>query len=464
MKEVPIADVHGSRSAEVRAEYVADLLVVGGGMAGLTSAARAAELGARVVLVERSDGVGGSAALSGGFLWTLSSYELMREEIPFGDPTLQRAVIDGYEQVVDWARSLGVEMSGPMSPKAIPIGSGYLIDILGYLDACRRLIEKADGVVLLGAIVRSLITDSGAVVGAEVADRDGTTVVRVPSTVLATGGFQGDPESRSAHIGSHAEDLLLRSNPHSTGDGLRLGRSVGAALADCMKGFYGHLIAVPRRNPFVPADYLRLAQSIYSSFSVIVDRRGTRFVDESVGYYTSTQALTRVPEKRAIVIADEQVHVEYAAQPPTDGMEIVDLPVEAEREGAHVARGATLEALAAAVAAWGYDEAGVASTLREFNRHVVDRPDGMTPPRSRNRRPLDQPPYFAVEVEPAITFAHGGLRIDDQARVLDEQGEPIRGLLAAGVDGAGVHNVGYAGGLAVGAVFGMRAAAVAASS
>src|SRR5262249_20458298 len=75
------------------------------------------------------------------------------------------------------------------------------------------------------------------------------------------------------------------------------------------------------------------------------------------------------------------------------------------------------------------------------------------PPRSCNREPLNQPSFFAVEMRSAITFAHRGLKIDGCARVPGKAGAPIAGLLAAGVNGAGVHNGGDAGGLAVGTGF-----------
>ena len=70
---------------------------------------------------------------------------------------------------------------------------------------------------------------------------------------------------------------------------------------------------------------------------------------------------------------------------------------------------------------------------------------------------MTDPPFMAVEVQPAITFTHGGVRIDPSAQVLDSVSEPIPGLLAAGADGGGVFNRGYLGGLALATVFGLQA-------
>lgn len=80
------------------------------------------------------------------------------------------------------------------------------------------------------------------------------------------------------------------------------------------------------------------------------------------------------------------------------------------------------------------------------------------PGRSLDRLPLDEPPYYVIETVPAITFPFYGIRIDAKARVLDEAGTPIPGLLAAGSDTGGLYVRSYAGGIANALVFGLTAA------
>jgi succinate dehydrogenase/fumarate reductase flavoprotein subunit len=433
--------------------FTADLLVIGGGIAGMSAAAMAAARGKRVILVEKAEQIGGSAALSGGLLWTLESYEALREEVPLGDPDLGRVLIDRYPDAVEWVRSLGVDVADKTYPRYVPRGCGHRFDILGYFDQCRRLIIQSDGMVIKSTDVEELIVEQGRVVGARMRDRDGEAIVRTPWTALATGGFQCDRDLVRKYIGEQAANLLIRSNPNSTGDGLRLGLSVGAATTRDMNGFYGHLMCYPITKEFAPSDFLRLAQSGYSLEGVLLDKAGQRFVDESIGYFNNAQVLTQLPGARALLVGDEIIRLAST----TNALEVIDFPLEAEREGAHVARAVDLEGLSALVGAWGYDSDSVLATLTEFNALVENYPDKLSPGRKRNRRALDQPDYFAVEVQPAITFSHGGLRIDTDAQVLQENGEPVRGLLAVGADGAGVHNVGYAGGLATGVVFAMQA-------
>ena len=81
-----------------------DLLVVGGGMAGLTAAAKAAERGARVIVVEKSGRTGGSAALSGGIIWTIQSARKLNFHTR-GRPDLGALMVDEYPEVIRWLRS-----------------------------------------------------------------------------------------------------------------------------------------------------------------------------------------------------------------------------------------------------------------------------------------------------------------------------------------------------------------------
>src|SRR6516225_298809 len=104
----------------------ADLLVVGGGMTGLTAAARATAAGAKVVLVEKGPTVGGSAQYA-GYVWTTPSYERMREVNPDGDPELAEVVTGGFDDGLEWIRSLDVHVGPPVV--VIGYGRGCQTDL-----------------------------------------------------------------------------------------------------------------------------------------------------------------------------------------------------------------------------------------------------------------------------------------------------------------------------------------------
>lgn len=166
-----------------------DLLVVGGGMAGLSAAARVAAEGGSVVLVEKAERPGGSARFA-GFVWTTPTFDELRRVNPDGDAELTAALVDGFADAVAWIRSLGVECRPPVP--VLGFGRGHQLDTNHYLDTCERLIRDRGGEVLTATSTRTLLTENGAVTGAECVLPDGT-IRRIDATwtLLATGGFQG---------------------------------------------------------------------------------------------------------------------------------------------------------------------------------------------------------------------------------------------------------------------------------
>jgi len=427
-----------------------DLLVLGGGMAGLSAAAWSVKQGRSVVLVEKGE-LGGSAARA-GFIWTAPSVEVLREQIPDGDPELAEQLIEGFEPAVEWVRSLGVEVQPAVT--VLRFGRGHQTSILNYLRACELIIrddEHSD--VLLRANTERLLFDDGEVRGAEIRLASGELrEIRASSTLLATGGFGGDPDLRAELIDPQARDIPLRANRYSRGDGLRLARSVGAQFGPEDAGFYGHLMATGvqlRENDDYPALSL-----FHSEHAVLFNVHAQRFVDETVGDHLTTLALLKQPGARGLLISDQRAK-ELLSRPYVEGVMPSDFFDNVYKRGARAAIANDIDELEFLPPEWGYDGRAIRDALVEFNRRVAD---DVAPPRKYDPAPVDQPPFYVVEAVPAITFTFGGLRIDACARVLDEQDAPIPGLLAAGADAGGVYVRAYAGGLAAALVFGLRAA------
>jgi succinate dehydrogenase/fumarate reductase flavoprotein subunit len=431
-----------------------DLLVFGGGMAGMSAAARASSAGASVILVEKGPAIGGSAMYA-GFIWTAPTVEVMREVNPDADPALSAQVVEGFSEAVDWVRSLGVHVADPVT--VLGYGRGSQTDMANYLLACERLVRER-GELLTECYARQLLFEDGAVVGAEIESRSGERrVIRARSTLLATGGFGGDPALRGEHIHPLATDLPLRANPNSVGDGLRLGRSVGAAFGLPDAGFYGHLIPskVAYNNPYEFTDLT----FYHSEHGVLINLEGKRFCDETIGDHLNTLYVLDQPEARALLIYDQRVHDEWMMAPYVEGVEPLDKFQLAYRRSARAAVADEIDEFEALPDEWGYPGPATRDTLLEFNRQCEA--GDPSPSRKLDAAPLVNPPFYVIEVIPAITFTFSGLSIDPHARVLDESGEVIPGLLAAGADAGGVFNRAYAGGLACALVFGLQAAATA---
>jgi succinate dehydrogenase/fumarate reductase flavoprotein subunit len=428
-----------------------DLLVLGGGMAGLSAAAWSVREGRSVALVEK--GSLGGTAVHAGFIWTAPTFEVLREQIPDGDPALQRALIDGFAPAIEWVRSLDVECLPAVS--VLRFGRGHQTDMTNYLRICERIVrEDAASEILAPAATEELVVEDGAVVGANVRLESGEQrELRAFSTLLATGGFQASPELR-ATIHPNAPRFPLRSNPYSTGDGLRLARSVGGAFRGDDAGFYGHLfpseVNVTENDDFIGITLY------YSEHAVLLNLEGRRFVDETVGDHLTTLAVAEQPESRALMISDARVRLEWILQPYVEGVHPRDTFDIAYRRGARAAVAESIDELADLPEEWGYDGATVRQAMLDFNRACIE--GGLDPPRRYDATPIDRPPFYVIETVPAISFTFGGVAIDDHARVLDETGRPVPGLLAAGADAGGVFVRAYAGGLAAALVFGLRAA------
>ncbi|MFJ3802767.1 FAD-dependent oxidoreductase [Streptomyces sp. NPDC090088] len=433
-----------------------DLLVIGGGMAGLSAAARVASEGGTVVVVEKAERTGGSARFA-GFVWTTPSVEEMRRVNPDGDPELATALVDGFADGVAWIRSLGVECRPPVP--VLGFGRGHQVDTNHYLDTCERLIRDRGQEVLTGTSTRSLITENGVVKGAECVLPDGSSRrFGATWTLLASGGFQGDRHLRAEHVHPHAADMGLRANPDSRGDGLALGRTAGAAFGPKDAGFYGHLM--PAGVSLAdPARFVDLAL-YYSEHALLFDTTGERFVDETAGDHLTTMALLERPEARGLLVADARVHREWISASYVEGIPGVDKFQLCHRAGARAAVADSLDDFTSMPEEWGYPGATIRDRIEEFNA-AIGAGGTTTPGRLLDRHPLDEPPFYVVEAAPAITFTFGGLPIDARAHVLSAGSDgrtPVPGLLAAGADAGGLYRRAYAGGLAPALVFGLAAA------
>jgi succinate dehydrogenase/fumarate reductase flavoprotein subunit len=429
-----------------------DLLVIGGGMAGLSAAAWSVREHRSVVLIEK--GEMGGTAVNAGFIWTAPTYEVLREVNPDGDPTLARALVDGFDPAIEWVRSLDVECLPAVT--VLRFGRGHQTDMTNYLRICEEIVrDDPHSEVIQPGRTESLLTDGhGAVTGAIVVASDGERrEIRAGATLLATGGFQANPELR-ASIHPNAAGIPLRSNHYSTGDGLRLAQSVGGAFRGEDAGFYGHIFPAGV-NVGENDDYLGITL-YYSEHAVLFNIGGRRFVDETVGDHLNTLAVLDQPEGRALMISDARVRDEWILQPYVEGVHPRDTFDIAFQRGARAAVAESIDELEHLPEDWGYEGPTIRQALLDFNRGCVE--GGLEPPRRYDSTPIDTPPFFVIEAVPAISFTFGGLSIDEHARVLDGDGVPIHGLFAAGADAGGVFVRAYAGGLAAALVFALAAA------
>ncbi|GAB2679280.1 flavocytochrome c [Saccharopolyspora gloriosae] len=425
-----------------------DLLVLGGGIAGMTAAATTVRGGGSAMVVEKGPLLGGSGQYA-GYIWTAPDHDVMDRVNPGGDLGLKRALVDDFDDAVQWIGSLGVSCG-----KRVPVigyGRGHRFDTAHYVDGCRHVVRE-NGVIVTEASARRLLLDDGVVRGAEIGLADGSArTVEATATLLATGGFQADPELRARYLHEQARDVELRSNPFSSGDGLRLAIEAGAAIGSEGAGFYGHLI--PSGVALEPELFVDITL-YYSEHAALFNLAGERFVDETAADHLTAMALLDQPEARGLLVTDARGYREWITGAYVEGADSLDKFALARSRGARCVVADSASDFAEMPAEWGYDGPKIAEELGRLARG-----ESAGPGRESDPRALDEPPYYVVEARPAVTFPFTGVRIDPRARVLSSSGAPIPGLFAAGADIGGLYERAYAGGLAPAIVFGRRAAA-----
>jgi tricarballylate dehydrogenase len=476
-----------------------DVVVVGGGNAGFCAAHAARQRGASVVLLEKSppEEAGGNSYYTAGAFRI--AYDSLDDLVPLLDPItverLARTVVPPYPGsafrddmdritggrcdpvltdllvsrsmgTMRWLRKIGLRFRLMYERQAYESGGSWVFFggvPLGSVDGGRGLIAQhtaaattAGIVIRYGASMTGLRADPASGVSG-VTYRSGSTNVeiRTRAVVLAAGGFEADPERRRIHLGDGWEDALVRGTPTNTGEVLDIAIAAGAAMAGEWSGC--HSVAWDAGAPAAGGERRLTNQLTRQSYplGIVVNRRGERFVDEGADFRNFTYAkygreILAQPGGRAFQLFDARTRPllrteEYDSQPIT------------------MATATTIEALADAL---GIDGPGLTKTVAEFNASIVDVPfdpavkDGraarVDPPKSNWAQALDSPPYYGYAVACGITFTFGGLKVDDDARVLASDGRPIGGLYAAGEMVGGLFYGNYPGGtgLTSGAVFG----------
>jgi fumarate reductase flavoprotein subunit len=256
---------------------LAELVVAGAGLAGLVAAVRARELGATVVVQEKGDRPGGSMRLSSGVVWRYREWERFRAECPEGDPALQRLVHEELDEALRWLESLGAPVVSRETGNKLTTGVRFEPEGLTQVLADRA------GDVRLSEPLREL-------------------PAHMP-VVLATGGFQGDRDLVRRHVTSEADHLVLRANPWSAGDGLRLGLSAGGALTAGLAEFYG------RNLPASPASlgtdgFVGLAQ-LYARFATVRSPAGEVYEPLTWSEIDVVQWTARQPGARATYVVPD---------------------------------------------------------------------------------------------------------------------------------------------------------------
>lgn len=486
----------------------ADVVVVGAGGAGMTAAITAAAEGKSVVILESQSMVGGNSVRATGGMnagktvyqdenefgesagvektlktaaekyadnetitalaktvseqWAayqadptgyFDSVELMELDTMIGgkginDPELVETLCTNSADAIDWLDEHGITLHnvssfGGASVKRIhrPVNAeGKTVSVGSYMiPLLQENCEKAGVKMMLDTTATEILTDAnGAAVGVKATGASGETVtVNAKAVVLATGGF-GANLDMVVKYKPELKGFMTTNAPGIQGQGIEMAQAIGAATVD-MDQIQIH--------PTVEANTAALiTEGLRGDGAILINEEGKRFIDE-VG-------------TRDVVSAAEIAQTgSYSWLVVDQAMADASSVIQGYIKKGYTVTGSTYEELGKAM---GVDAAAFAETMEKWNGYVEAKNDPDFG-RTSFANPLNTAPYYAVKVTAGVHHTMGGLKINANTEVLNEKGEVIPGLFAAGEVTGGVHGANRLGGNAVAdfTVFGRIAGAAA---
>lgn len=494
-----------SREAGEAVEMTADVIVVGGGGAGLSAAVTAGQSGASVIVVEKAAAFGGNTVISGGYMQAAAEEYLqyapmtdaqkesveaylalepkcekmgewqkkVREQFDaylasgadtlfdspelhmihtyvegdyLGNPELIEMMCSGAVDTLRWMEALGLEYK----PATISIvgsiwqrckSAANYSSGNGYITTMKRAIEQENLPVeaVFNCRAEHLLVEEGRVVGVTGSLPDGTpyTFHANRGVILATGGFSANVEMRQQYDeiwGNLSADVPTTNAATITGDGIVMGLEVNAALVDM-----GQIQMLPLADPETGA-----SNSIVGNGTCpYINQEGVRFVNESDRRDVLAASILQQTGSYCYVLSTPQ-----NANLTEQGANIYGIPVQDLIDRGLVFVADTIPELAEKI---GVPADTLQKTIEDYNEAVEKNADPLTGRTifSDNSALEMSGPFYACKRAPAVHHTMGGLKVNDRNQVINESGEEIEGLYAAGEVTGGFHGSNRLGGNAI---------------
>lgn len=433
-----------------------DIVVVGSGGAGLASAIRAHDLGASVVVVEKMPVIGGntnkaSAGMNAAetkfqkLKGIVDSKDLFYKETLAGgknknNPELLRYFVENAPDAIDWLDENGIELSGITTTGGMSIdrthrpASGAAVG--GFLiSGLVKNLNKRGIEVMLDTNVTEIVTENHKVVGVKVVEEDGTNyIIKAKAVVIATGGFSANREM----VEKYRPDLkgfVTTNHKGATGSGIMILEKLGAGTVDM-----GEIQIHPTVEQ--TTSYL-ISESIRGGGAILVSQEGKRFVNELDTRDKVSADIIKLPEHYSYILFDQQVRDENKA---VEEYVSNDLVVQAD----------SITELANKLS---IDANNLSKTIERYNKFVINKQDEDFGRTTGMRHPINTAPFYAIKIAPGVHHTMGGVTINTETQVLDNDKHVIKGVFAAGEVVGGVHGANRIGGNAVAdiIIFGIQA-------
>ena len=435
-----------TNAGDKREDLQADIVVIGAGGAGMSAAIQAVQNGAtNVVILEKMPITGGNTTRSSGGLNAAEtkfqeaqgikdSVELFIKDTMEGGKNLNNIdlvtkLAEESAAAVDWVNEIGgdlgvVAMFGGASVERIhrPSDTSAVGPML--VTALNKKIEELNIPVLLETTAKNILVDeNGAVTGVKATDANGEFTINCKSVIVATGGFAANSEMVVANNENYA-GFDHTNHAGATGDGIIMATEIGAATVD-MDQIQNH----PTVDPETQTLY---TEGVRGNGAILVNLEGNRFINELETRDVVSAAILDQKDAYCYMVFDQKVRESLSS---IEKYISAGLVVEAD----------TPEELAKLI---NIDAENFAKTLKSYAGYVANGEDKDFG-RANLVQSLETPKYYAMKCAPAVHHTMGGIKIDTDAQVINEEGNVIPGLFAAGEVTGGIHGANRLGGNAV---------------
>ncbi|WP_326906547.1 flavocytochrome c [Sedimentibacter sp. MB31-C6] len=492
--------VEEDEEAAADIEKTADVIVIGGGGAGLAAAVSAHQNGASVIVIEKMPQVGGNTIISGSAYnaadterqSSLTMTDLEKQTVKdiisseqtdpevkewqetlkkeweeylasgktglFDSPTLHKlqtynggdkigniklinTLADNTLDSVEWLEDLGMEFKdyvftvlGGLWSRAHkpekPLGTGYIETYMNYIEE-----NSSDIEIMVDTTAKSFIVEDSVVKGVNAESKGSKVTLNAENgVILATGGFGANVDMREQYntIWPSLKDIKTTNHTGATGDGIVMAEDIDTSVIGMEQ-----IQLLPMGDPETGSLSGNIEQGVQDR--IFVNKEGSRFVDEGARRDVMTKALMEQEDSYMWVIVDK--HSYPTGDTVNNFNESIDSLVEAGR----AFKADTLEELAELI---DVDPDELVNSVETFNDAVegsIDDPFG----RTLFDNKIDTAPFYAGARVPTVHHTMGGVEINEDAQVVDNNGEVIKGLYAAGEVTGGIHGSNRLGGNAL---------------
>lgn len=457
-------------SLQFDAEY--DVVVIGGGGSGLSTAVQAAKNGLTCAVIEKEDKLGGSSSFAEGHA-AFESDEQKKRDIDVSktlafdtymdyshwraNPKLvSRFVENAATTIVKMRDEVGavyenVDITAPDQPGELvtwhlPEGEVARVIELMEADATRRGVD-----IFLSTAAKEIIKENGRVVGVKSIDADGEEVIlKAKAVVVGTGGYAGNPKMMDKYSKHNiGEKLINIGGPGNTGDGIDMVLKAGGIENSNI----GTRLLLPlMRDKTITSHTNSAGMQPY----FWVSANGKRFINEMVGlnFGNAGDVVAGLPDacywavmgqeaiKHLVEVGNEVGLGIYVA----NYEKLINLPGEIKEDAANVERtnvvaADTIEELAEKM---GVEAAVLRAEVDEYNQYCKEGFDKKFFKPKKYLYPVNEAPFYAIKMETGIMITMGALEIDEYIRALDADKKPIPGLYVVGCDAGGMYGESYA--------------------